>query len=431
MNVGGEYMTGHARQGACSRLLVIGDAVAPTGFATVTRNLCRGFQGFEIHQLGINYHGDPHDEPWKIYPAGLGGDPHGVRRLRSLVEALRPDLIFAVNDPWILGAYMEQIRDLSPRPKIVMYTPVDLEPLEPLVVERLEGADKLVVYTRFGKHVFEQAIALTRMRRPDFYLPAIEILPHGVDARTFHPLEAESARARREKAVCELFPARPDLRESFIVLNANRNQPRKRIDLTIKGFASFAKNKPANVKLYLHMGVEDCGWHIGRLAERYGIQERLLASTSNPGLPCLPPGKLNSIYNAAAVGVNTSCGEGWGLVSFEHAATGAAQIVPRHSACEELWEGSALLLDPAISLTTEKMLSEARIVSPDDLAEALERLYEDPVLLEELSWAAYRNATRPEYRWSEIARRWEQMFHELLGISVQREPASIGLADAA
>ena len=48
---------------------------------------------------------------------------------------------------------------------------------------------------------------------------------------------------------------------------------------------------------------------------------------------------LNRLYGACDVGVNTSCGEGWGLVSFEHALTGAAQVVPRNSVCEELWEG--------------------------------------------------------------------------------------------
>lgn len=31
-------------------------------------------------------------------------------------------------------------------------------------------------------------------------------------------------------------------------------------------------------------------------------------------------------------------GEGWGMVSFEHVATGAVQIVPDRSACGKLWK---------------------------------------------------------------------------------------------
>jgi hypothetical protein len=34
-------------------------------------------------------------------------------------------------------------------------------------------------------------------------------------------------------------------------------------------------------------------------------------------------------------------------VAFEHAATGAAQVLPRHSANAALWEGAAVLVDPA------------------------------------------------------------------------------------
>lgn len=386
------------RESQRPRLLLVGDAVATTGFATVTRNLCRFLQDrFEIHQLGLNYYGDPHEESWKIYPAYVGGDFYGVGRLRALVEELRPDLVLAVNDLGILGDYLEQLREVSPRPRIAMYCPIDSEPLEPAMVERLEGVDRLVAYTRFGKRALEEAAADVRRRRPDFRLPAIDILPHGVDCRTFRPLRAASRR------------------DAFIVLNANRNQPRKRIDLTIAGFALFAGNKPASVKLYLHMGVEDCGWNVERLAERYGIRDRLLLSPGRGEMPAVSTAMLNAVYNASVVGVNTCYGEGWGLVSFEHAATGAAQVVPRHSACEELWEGSALLVEPVLSLTSPGSIAEEKIVSPEGVAEALESLYEDPVLLRDLSMAAWRNATRRKYRWSEIARRWSRLLLALLG----------------
>ena len=71
-------------------------------------------------------------------------------------------------------------------------------------------------------------------------------------------------------------------------------------------------------------------------------------------------------------------GEGWGLVSVEHGATGAAQIVPRHSACEEIWEGAALMLDPIERLVPEAFSPlELAAVSAEQVAEALEMLYRD------------------------------------------------------
>ena len=63
----------------------------------------------------------------------------------------------------------------------------------------------------------------------------------------------------------------------------------------------------------------------------------------------------------------------------------------------------------------DKILTEAWLVSPESVAEALERLYTERELLEELSEAAYRNATRPEYRWAAISERWDALFREVLG----------------
>lgn len=404
-------------------VLFVGDAVAATGFARVMHSLCETLQSdYDIHQIAINYHGDPHECAWRIYPAKLGGDAFGVGRLLRLVESVRPALIFLLNDLWILADYMTQLRTLPQMPKVVMYCPVDAGPIEPSAVERIEGVDRFVVYTEFGKREIEAALSAVRRQRPDFVFPQIEVIAHGVDTVLFHPLSSEDvgefASAGRRHAIRSIFGDDPEMEDAFIVLNANRNQPRKRIDLTIKGFAQFAVGKPANVKLHLHMGVEDAGWNVVHLARRYGIDERIILTTNGDNLPSVPIEQLNTIYNAAAVGINTSIGEGWGLVSFEHAATGAAQIVPRHSACEELWQDAALMVDPVMSLTTEGMLTEGHYVSPEGVAAALQRLYEDRGLLHELSQAAYRNATRPEYRWSVIAGQWRRVFQTVLASPV-------------
>jgi hypothetical protein len=51
------------------------------------------------------------------------------------------------------------------------------------------------------------------------------------------------------------------------VFNGNRNQFRKRIDITISAFAEFAKDKP-DAMLYLHMGTKDQGWDVMQLFGR-------------------------------------------------------------------------------------------------------------------------------------------------------------------
>jgi glycosyltransferase involved in cell wall biosynthesis len=402
------------------RLLVVGDAVAATGFARVLHSILEPLQSsYEIHQIGVNYHGDPHDSGWKIYPAKLGGDLMGQGRLAPMVEKVQPHLIFLLNDLWVLTEYWKALAGIVRESgiKTVMYCPIDAGPIEPELVAQLEGVDRFVVYTQFARGEIEKALAQIRAERPGFAFPAVGVIPHGVDIDRFPPHSADLGdlySPGRRRALEALFGDDPSFRTPFIVLNANRNQPRKRIDITLKGFASFAAGKPDDVKLHLHMGIEDAGWNVVTLARRYGITDRLILTAQDNNIPSVPDAQLRDIYTAAVVGVNTSVGEGWGLVSFEHAATGAAQIVPGHSACAELWEGAAILLKPVMSVTTEKILTEGHFVSSDDLAEALERLYSDRGFLSEMSTAAYRRATQAHFRWSAIARLWRDLFDETL-----------------
>jgi glycosyltransferase involved in cell wall biosynthesis len=400
-------------------ILVVGDAAAPTGFSRVLHSILdRVKHKYEIHHLGVNYAGDPHEADWKVYVAQLGGDVYGINRLQRLIEGAKPRLVFMVNDVWILGRYVPILNRYKDYLKTVMYFPVDGEPLDADFVKQLDGVDQLVAYNQFGKRVMQQAIDEVRRESPDFKASEIEVIPHGVDTQVFYPYSKKPATGGinpgRLRAKKMLLPNTRDFLESFIVLNANRNQPRKRIEITMQGFALFAENKPDNVKLYLHMGSEDMGWNLMSLARRYDIEGRLIISNTSKETPMDSVKRLNMIYNACEVGINTSMGEGWGLVSFEHAATGAAQIVPRHTACEELWQGAAEMLEPVFTVTVERVLTEGKFVSPKGVAEALERLYCDPEFLREMSEAAYLNATRPEYKWKYIARQWDALFQRLL-----------------
>ena len=400
-------------------ILAVGDAVVATGFARVLGSILQHLiHEYNVQQLGTNYRGDPHDKGWKIYPAQLGGDLQGVNRLKPLVKMIQPQIVFMVNDLWVLADYVDELREFGRDIRIITYCPIDAGPVDAEVLGRLEGIDQFVVYTQFAKSEVEKALAVIREGNPDFRFPQIQVIPHGVDTDTFHPHSPDCVgrlnSPGRLRAIESLFGGDVSADNTFIVLNANRNQPRKRIDITIKGFALFARDKPANVKLHLHMGVEDAGWNVIKLARRYAIEDRLILTTNGNNLPSVPDPQLNDIYNAAAVGINTSVGEGWGLVSFEHAATGAAQIVPRHSACEELWGGAALMVDPVMTLTTEHLLTDGKIVAPEGVAAALGVLYEDPEALEEMLIAAYRRASSSDYQWATIARNWSLLFQDTL-----------------
>jgi D-inositol-3-phosphate glycosyltransferase len=390
------------------KILIIGDAVAPTGFGRVIRSIFQPLnKDFELHQLATRYDGRPHDYPWKLYPAGKGESVYGYDQIVSLIDQVKPAIVFLLYDIPFQVPYMEELRRASPRPKIVIYSPVEAGPIAPEITQRLSGVSRYVLFTEYGKREIAESLESVREPEPAFQFPELEVIPHGVDIDRFYPL-ADKREARRALKLDDA-----EHLEAFIVLNANRNMPRKRIDLTMQGFAEFAKDKPANVKLYLHMATEDSGWNVLILARRYGIFDRLIMTQADNSRPTFSDEKLNLLYNACDVGITTTTGEGWGMVSFEHAATRAAQIVPHHTSLADLWKGAAEFVEPVMTLTNPGNLTHAHIVMPEGVATALQRLYEDGNYRNALAEAAYRNATRPEFNWNSIAERWRRLFEEI------------------
>jgi glycosyltransferase involved in cell wall biosynthesis len=238
-------------------------------------------------------------------------------------------------------------------------------------------------------------------------IPILAVIPHGIDAAKFHPTADRQASRNRIAAPRDLP------RESFIVLNANRNQPRKRIDITLEGFARFAADKPANVFLYLHMGETSDGCGLRDAARRLGIADRvILASTEPCAHPALDDADLNHLYNACDVGLNTASSEGWGMVSFEHAATGAAQIVPGGWVCGETWGENAELLDAAAEQNSNSRYTRETALSALSVADALERLYGDPEHRAVMAGRAMALSHRPEFQWKGVAARWDALLRE-------------------
>lgn len=371
---------------------------------------------FAFHQLGINYMSGPHGEPWPIYPASDGPrDRHGIKRLAGIVNTIRPAVVLIVNDVGLVAQYLNAMRSVDHCPKVVAYMPVDSGPLASEYVRGIASLDRIVVYNQFAAETLAAASNEVRAEDPAFVLPPMSIIPHGVDTQMFQPLFALTGNIveARKAARHELMPNSDALNDAFIVLNANRNQPRKRIDITIAGFAKFAADKPDDVMLYLHMGMTDIGWDIRELARRHGIMDQLIVTHEGDNIPGSSLEQLNRIYNTCDVGINTSEAESWGLTAFEHAATAAAQIVPGHTGTLEIWDGVAEMLPPSLRLTSPGSLTASELIDPEDVARTLEHLYRNPAALQERSLAAYQHATNPRYSWDTVAQSFDEILSEL------------------
>jgi D-inositol-3-phosphate glycosyltransferase len=391
------------------KIFWVSDLVVPTGFGRVSHSILENiWDDYEITGLGINYFGDPHPyDKLKIYSAAIGGNsPFGERRLVDLVRREKYDLIYILQDVWVIARYLKALKEISKEiklPKIVVYFPVDADFHDPSWYEDFDLVSKAVVYTRFAREVVKKAVPHLE----------VDIIPHGVDHKKFYPIF--SSREEAKKVLFKGFEDRitpPE--ESFIVLNANRNQPRKRLDITMEGFAKFAKDKPPGVKLYMHCGVVDASMDIVKLAARFEISERLIISSVTRGIMSVPDERLNLIYNACDVGINTSVGEGWGLTNVEHAMTGAAQIVPNHSACRELFWDCGYLIPVSLPYTLDHTMTVGGLVSSDSVAAVLEAAYSNPSQRERLAFRALNKFGNPEYTWENISARWKAVFEEVL-----------------
>ena len=72
-----------------AKILWYGDAVSNTGFARVTHSVLDHLKKeHEVVLYGINYQGDPHDYPFKIYPGAAHNpnDRFGVGRIQQILE---------------------------------------------------------------------------------------------------------------------------------------------------------------------------------------------------------------------------------------------------------------------------------------------------------------------------------------------------------
>lgn len=387
-------------------VLFVSDLVVPTGFSTVAHNIIKNIEDdFNFTGVGVNYRGDPHTYKFPIFPASNSPamNLYGVDRVCNILNSSKVDLLFILNDAWVVSYYLDAIKkNVQNKPKIVVYFPVDSELHNREWYKDFDIVSKAFTYTEFGKRVVKQCV-------PEM---EVGIMPHGVDTSTFYKLPESKLELRKTLFGNDIAEKIPNLGELFLVLNANRNQPRKKLDITMEGFSLFARNKP-DVRLYMHCGIRDSSVDISYLSRRYGIDNKLIVTSLAQGIQRISTEKLNVVYNACDVGINTTMGEGWGLTNVEHAATGALQILPRNSACQELFSDCGLMMEIVTNFTFDNSQTVGKLTSPSEVARCLELAYANKKLRDELAEKGMLKFTDVKYQWYTIAQDWKKVFLEV------------------
>lgn len=392
-------------------LLLLGWYRPGTGFTRVLEALAeRLAHQFRITWFGVGYQGSPRwlSEAVSVQPTNLrGGDLVGTYEVRARWDELRPDAVLALNDLWYLKHYSDQLGRVRGRVPMLGYLPLDGRIGRADAVLGLEGFTSLTTYTQSA------AIDLAAALRASGSAIPVEVAGHGVDLERFAPASEIIAADYGAAGHMQLAQRCFGLPEpAFVVLNASRPDPRKRIDLTLAGFAEFVRDKPANVYLCLHQAIaaDNFVQPLRDQARALGIEERIIWSPKSSGP--LDDSKLNQLYNACAVGINTALGEGFGLVSFEHAATAAVQLVPDLPSLRELWQEGAITLGPVRDvsfLSSPLIMGEVPVTA---IAPALKSVYADPAEYRRRAIAALRRAHAPAFSWDTVAAKFVDLLRK-------------------
>lgn len=388
------------------KLLAIGDSpTTPTGFSRVLSSILKYLpkEDYDIVWLAAGYNGDPHRFPYKLYPSTSKNrqDFYGLERLEEIYRRENPDLVFIVNDAWIIHHFLEKFKSFLKEeefPKVITYSPVDARDHDPDWYQHFSLCKKVVLYNTFGQNV-------VKLAAPELETSTIS---HGVDSDVFYKMDESRLEIRKR-----IYKNDERINNAFIVFSGARNQPRKKLDIALTAFAIFAQDKP-DAMLYMHCGPKDMGIDIPKFANRLGIADRIIMTTNQNGPQRIPESRLNEIYNMTDIGLNTSLGEGWCLPSMEHAVTGAPQIVPNHSALHELYIDCGLLVNPSMEWVLDNIMTTGLVVYPENVAEKLDKLYYNKDLYKSLSEKSISKFTAPEFSWENISHQWDEVFKSVL-----------------
>ena len=304
---------------------------------------------------------------------------YGTKSLKQFIEINKPEVVLIYNDAYVSSQYIKIINQSKVNPKIVLWLDQIYDYQYPKFVDIINNnVDHLCTFSDYWTynailHKYDEPItAIKHCINP----PLCELTPQ--DAKTTLKI-----------------PHR------FIFLNLNRNQTRKRPDLTIQGYVLFLKEHH-DAKTTLFMGnTTDNTYNLKGIFDHQCMLAGIVPSPEAfiVNETRLTDEQVTLLYNACEVGINTCQGEGYGLCNYEHAWYGKPQIVSNVGGLKDYFnESNSIVLEPKITIygpSEDKIPDMGKLIDPRDLADGMHKYYTDDKLYEEHS------KQRPPAGWGE------------------------------
>lgn len=378
------------------RLVVVSHTGRATGFGRVAAGIAAALGAeFDVHVVGLGsarrrerWTGHRHDERF---------DPTRTEAAKRVTAEVEPDAVILVGEGRATAWMVTTLRRSGFGGGIAAYVPVEANIGDPSRLAGLADATLLVAYTDTG------GAALSRALAPG---PPVTTIPHGIDRRR-RARFASRSRNRRD-----LLPAHENRSEGVWVLNANRNDPRKRPELTLEAFAEVARQRP-DATLVMHCAPRRPGMDLRIERDRLGVRNSLIL-TQEADTRAWTDARLARLYAACEVGISSATGEGWGLVAFEHSLRGGAQILPGLPGLREIWGDAPEWVSTAGEARCDHVFVGAR-PSVESLSSALLALIDDRERREAVAAACAARASDPELGWDEVGARWRAVACGLVG----------------
>jgi glycosyltransferase involved in cell wall biosynthesis len=242
--------------------------------------------------------------------------------------------------------------------------------------------------------------------------------PHGFDCRLYYPIPTNVAR---------MYFGYDE--NAFMVLNLNRNQPRKCWDHTIMAWVEFVerhyqvnvKNQKGDFKTNKHtrrpvkliVGTQMDGyWNLMDVLEnevkfRDVPLDYVKDTIVHVNMPQqLSDRDINILYNSSDVGVNNANGGGWELCTAESLALGKPQVSAFVGGIREyLTEQNSTPIQPIINMYLDNKSAgiggKAELTNPSEYAEAFWKYLSNPELAEKHGKRGRENILK-NYRWETL-----------------------------